>query len=125
MTKTLKLTFTNSEGKKTNLTLASPKEDLQPDDVRGAMKKISEAHAFENEGVVIYNSPQSAAYIERHVTSIFDDTATASSKQRQFRNTYTDQGIPGQDIYEEVELKCVNITEKRNFCQTLVKFTIH
>ncbi|RVU69855.1 MULTISPECIES: DUF2922 domain-containing protein [Lactobacillus] len=80
-TKTLRLTYLNSDNKKVNLTLSKSADNLTPDTVRGLMKQIADSHAFDKEGVDIYHEPQSAAYVERTVTGIFDDAKTAAGEQ--------------------------------------------
>lgn len=42
------------------------------------MNTIAEANAFEKDGVAYYHTPQSAAYIERTVTDIFNDSAESA-----------------------------------------------
>ncbi len=72
-TKTLKLTFLNSKNKKTNLSVANPLENLDEQAVRKAMNVISGANIFEKEEVDMYKIPQSAQYVERVVTDVFND----------------------------------------------------
>ena len=72
-TKTLKLTFLNSKNKKTNLSVANPLENLDEQSVRKAMDVISGANIFEKEEVDMYKTPQSAQYVERVVTDVFND----------------------------------------------------
>ena len=81
-TKVLRLTFKDAEGKKKALTLSNAKDGLSEEQVRGAMTKISQAGLFEKEGVAIYDSIQSAAYIERNTTSIFDDAADTDNSAK-------------------------------------------
>lgn len=79
-TKTLKLSFHNAKGKSTAITLANAIDNLAPDRVKEAMKKISDAAVFERDGVAVYAEPVSANYIERTVTPVFDDSETEDSK---------------------------------------------
>ena len=72
-TKTMKLTFLNGEKKKISITLGDAVDNLTADQVRGAMNTIAEADAFEKDGVAYYVTPQSASYIERTVSAIFND----------------------------------------------------
>ena len=48
-------------------------DNLTAEQVRGAMTTIAEANVFEKDGVAYYTTPQSAAYIERTVSDIFND----------------------------------------------------
>ena len=77
-TKNMKLTFLNGEKKKISITLGDAVDNLTADQVRGAMNTIAEADAFEKDGVAYYHTPQSAAYIERTVTDIFNDSAESA-----------------------------------------------
>lgn len=79
-TKTLRLTFTNEEGKKHHLVLLNAKVGLDEVAVRDAMNTIAKADVFKKEGVSIYKHAQSAAYIDRTVTDIFDDSETTAAK---------------------------------------------
>lgn len=72
-TKTLKLTFLNGKNKKTNLSVANPLENLDEQAVRKAMDVISGANIFGKEEVDMYKTPQSAQYVERVVTDVFND----------------------------------------------------
>ena len=72
-TKTLKLTFLNGKKKKTSVTLEDAVDNLSAEQVRGAMTTIAQANVFEKDGVKNYVTPQSAAYIERTVSDIFND----------------------------------------------------
>ena len=76
-TKTMKMTFLNGEKKKISITLGDAVDNLTADQVRGAMNTIA-ADAFEKDGVTYYHTPQSAAYIERTVTDIFNDSAESA-----------------------------------------------
>ena len=84
-TKTLKLTFLNGKNKKTSVTLGDAMDNLTAEQVRGAMTTIAEANVFEKDGVAYYITPQSAAYIERTVSDIFNDgdTDAAESADKQ------------------------------------------
>lgn len=75
-TKTLKLIFLNGKKKKTSIALGDAMDNLTAEQVRGAMTTIAEANVFEKDGVAYYVTPQSAAYIERTVSDIFNDAAT-------------------------------------------------
>lgn len=79
-TKILQLVFLNEQGKKVTLSLPDPAENLDLADVKQAMTVISQADAFEKEGVEIYRIPQSASYIERVVTNVFDNAAAKSNQ---------------------------------------------
>ena len=83
MAKTLKLTFLN--GKKTSVTLGDAMDNLTAEQVRGAMTTIAQANVFEKDGVKNYVTPQSASYIERTVSDIFNDgdTDEAESADKQ------------------------------------------
>ena len=72
-TKTLKLTFLNGKNKKTSVTLGDAVDNLTAEQVRGAMTTIAQANVFEKDGVANYVTPQSASYIERTVSDIFND----------------------------------------------------
>ena len=60
-------------------------DNLTAEQVRGAMTTIVKANVFEKDGVAYYVTPQSAAYIERTVSAIFndaaDDEAESTNKQ--------------------------------------------
>lgn len=75
-TKTLKLTFLNGKKKKTSITLGDEMDNLTAEQVRGAMTTIAQANVFEKDGVAYYVTPQSASYIERTVSDIFNDADT-------------------------------------------------
>ena len=72
-TKTLKLTFLNGKNKKTSVTLGDAVDNLTAEQVRGAMTTIAQANVFEKDGVKNYVTPQSASYIGRTVSDIFND----------------------------------------------------
>lgn len=74
-TKTLKLTFLNGKNKKISVTLGDAMDNFTAEQVRGAMTTIAKANVFEKDGVAYYVTPQSAAYIERTVSDIFNDAA--------------------------------------------------
>ncbi len=80
--KVLRLTFLNGEKKKTNLTVAEAADNLDAETVRSVMQKIADAAVFEKDQVDIYKTPQSAAYVERVVTDIFNDGEAAKSEQK-------------------------------------------
>ncbi|WEV40085.1 DUF2922 domain-containing protein [Lactobacillus sp. ESL0684] len=82
--KTLQLVFLNSNNKKVNLSLPNAASNLAPEAVRAAMNKIAEADAFQKNGVDLYQHPQSAAYIERTVNSVFDNAETAPEQPADF-----------------------------------------
>ena len=60
-------------------------DNLTAEQVRGAMTTIAQANVFEKDGVKNYVTPQSAAYIERTVSDIFNDgdTDQAESADKQ------------------------------------------
>lgn len=60
-------------------------DNLTAEQVRGAMTTIAEANVFEKDGVKNYVTPQSASYIERTVSDIFNaaDTDEAESADKQ------------------------------------------
>ncbi|WP_233551666.1 MULTISPECIES: DUF2922 domain-containing protein [unclassified Lactobacillus] len=72
--KILQLTFLNGAGKKTNVALPDAIENLTAVTVERAMNQIAQADSFSKDGVDLYKIPQSASYIERTVTSLFDHT---------------------------------------------------
>lgn len=81
-TKTLKLTFLNGKNKKTSVTLGDAMDNLTAKQVRGAMTTIAKANVFEKDGVAYYSAPQSASYIERTVSDIFNaGEAESADKQ--------------------------------------------
>ena len=73
--KTLRLVFLNGANKKVSLSLPNAADNLAAAEVKAAMTAIANANVFAQEGVDLYQTPQSASYIERTVTSLFDDTA--------------------------------------------------
>ena len=48
-------------------------DNLTAEQVRGAMTTIAQANVFEKDGVKNYVTTQSASYIERTVSDIFND----------------------------------------------------
>ena len=81
-TKTLKLIFLNGKNKKTSVTLGDAMDNLTAEQVRGAMTTIAKANVFEKDGVAYYSAPQSASYIERAVSDIFNaGEAESADKQ--------------------------------------------
>ena len=48
-------------------------DNLTAEQVRGAMTTIAQANVFEKDSVKNYVTPQSASYIERTVSHIFND----------------------------------------------------
>ena len=54
-------------------------DNLTEEQVRQAMKTIASANAFEKDGVAYYETPQSASYVERTVSDIFNDGANSES----------------------------------------------
>lgn len=70
-TKVLKLVFKNSKGKKSNLTLQSPKDNLDEATVKTAMENIVKSKVFEKEEVNMYASVVGAKYYTTQSDSIF------------------------------------------------------
>ena len=79
-TKTLKLIFLNGKKKKTSIALGDAMDNLTAEQVRGAMTTIAQANVFEKDGVAYYLTPQSASYIERTVSGIFNDADTDAAE---------------------------------------------
>lgn len=79
-TKTLKLIFLNGKKKKTSIALGDAMDNLTAEQVCGAMTTIAEANVFEKDGVAYYLTPQSASYIERTVSGIFNDADTDAAE---------------------------------------------
>ena len=71
--KELQLTFEGSDGKTKRLVIAHPEDNLDEATTRGAMKKIADAHLFEKQGIDMFNEQESAKYIQRKETPIFND----------------------------------------------------
>ncbi|AZP04963.1 DUF2922 domain-containing protein [Jeotgalibaca ciconiae] len=69
---TLELKFKTAEGKTRNLSLKNPVTDLTSEQVQPAMEAIIELDAFEVKGVNPYAGLDSARYVERVVTDIFN-----------------------------------------------------
>ena len=81
-TKTLKLTFLNGKKKKTSIALGDAMDNFTAEQVCGAMTTIAKANVFEKDGVAYYSAPQSASYIERTVSDIFNaGEAESADKQ--------------------------------------------
>ncbi|RHX81116.1 DUF2922 domain-containing protein [Lactobacillus helveticus] len=78
-TKTLKFPFLNGEKKKNSITLGDAVDNLTEEQVRQAMNTIASANVFEKDGVAYYETPQSASYVERTVSDIFNDSANSES----------------------------------------------
>lgn len=74
-TKTLRLTFLTAENKKASLNMPDAAGDLKEQEVRDAMDNIASANIFNRDGVDLYTKTQSAQYIERTITPVFDDSA--------------------------------------------------
>lgn len=66
----------NGKKKKTSITLGDAVDNLTAEQVRGAMTTIAKANVFEKDGIAYYVTPQSAVYIERTVSDIFNDADT-------------------------------------------------
>lgn len=71
-TKTLELKFKTANGKSKNLSLRNPRENLTAAEIQPAMDAIVGLGAFEVKGVNPYAAIDSARYVERTVTDIFD-----------------------------------------------------
>ena len=54
-------------------------DSLTEEQVRQAMNTIASANVFEKDGVAYYETPQSASYVERTVSDIFNDGANSES----------------------------------------------
>ena len=78
--KTLQLVFLNGDDKKVTLALPDAADHLTSLEVKTAMKTIADADAFAKDGVDVYKIPQSASYVERVVTNLFDDSAGNSKR---------------------------------------------
>ena len=78
--KTLQLVFLNGDDKKVTLALPDAADHLTSLEVKTAMKTIADADAFAKDGVDVYKIPQSASYVERVVTNLFDDSASSSKR---------------------------------------------
>ena len=62
------------KNKKVNLSLPDAAENLTENEVKDAMNEMCEANLFVKEEVDQYQTPLSAQYVERTVTSVFDDS---------------------------------------------------
>lgn len=80
-TKTLRLTFVGTDAKKYTLALTDAKANLNEEEVRVAMEKIATSNLFEKEEVQIYARAHAAAYVDRTVADIFDDSAATAGGQ--------------------------------------------
>ena len=69
----LQLGFKGSDGKSKRLVIAHPEDNLDEATTRAAMKKIADAHLFEKQGIDMFNEQESAKYIQRKETPIFND----------------------------------------------------
>ena len=78
--KNLQLVFLNGDDKKVTLALPDAADHLTSLEVKTAMKTIADADAFAKDGVDVYKIPQSASYVERVVTNLFDDSASSSKR---------------------------------------------
>ena len=63
-----------AKNKKVNLSLPDAAENLTENEVKDAMNEMCEANLFVKEEVDQYQAPLSAQYVERTVTSVFDDS---------------------------------------------------
>lgn len=70
--KQLQMTFQNSEGKRSLLSLNDVKQDLDEATVKGAMQNIAQSKLFIKDDVALYDAIVGAKYVERTVTDIFD-----------------------------------------------------
>ena len=52
-------------------------DNLTEEQVRQAMNTIASANVFQKDGVAYYETPQSASYVERTVSDIFNDGANS------------------------------------------------
>lgn len=73
-TKTLKLNFINSEEKKSALSIPDAALDLTKEEVQKAMNLIAQENVFNRNGVDLYQIPDRAQYVERNVTTVFDNS---------------------------------------------------
>lgn len=90
-TKTLQLVFLNEKGKRASLNLPDAAAQLVATTVEQAMDTIASANIFAKEGVDTYRVPQSASYIERIVTSLFDHAAAKSNRSAAAGGSGTDR----------------------------------
>lgn len=61
-------------------------DNLTEEQVRQAMNTIASVNVFEKDGVVYYETPQSASYVERTVSDIFNDGANSESASADKQN---------------------------------------
>ena len=71
--KELQLTFEGSDGKTKRLVIAHPEDNLDEATTRAAVKKITDAHLFEDQGVNVYDKGQSVNYMTRKREEIWND----------------------------------------------------
>ena len=109
-TNTLRLTFKNSEGKKTNLTITNPAQ-LDETAIKAEMGSIAQADIFEKEGVILYQEPQSASYVERTVNTVFTVDGDAEAKQDQSRTSTWDHGLSAENSQKVQKTSMKNITK--------------
>lgn len=69
--KKLYLTFLNEEGRKHNLIPAVAAEDLTEVEVREAMEQLRDLDIFYKDGVRLYQTIDSAKYVEKIETPLF------------------------------------------------------
>lgn len=69
--KKLHLTFLNSEGKSHSLIPTTASQDLTADEVRAAMDQLCTLNIFDKDGVKLYQSVDSAKYVETVETPLF------------------------------------------------------
>ena len=69
--KKLYLTFSNEEGRKHNLIPAVAAEDLTEVEVREAMEQLRDLDIFDKDGVRLYQTIDSAKYVETIETPLF------------------------------------------------------
>ncbi|APT18305.1 hypothetical protein FC62_GL000863 [Amylolactobacillus amylotrophicus DSM 20534] len=75
VTKQLTLSFLNGEGKNTSISLSEMNESVTPEVAQAAMEAIVTENIFEKDGVIVYQTPKNARYVERHVTPIYEAPA--------------------------------------------------
>ena len=69
----LYLGFKGSDGKSKRLVIAHPEDNLDEETTRAAVKKITDAHLFEKQGVNVYDTGQSVNYMTRKREEIWND----------------------------------------------------
>lgn len=74
MNKTLELKFLDAEGKSKTLTIREPKENLDETTIRQSMQSILEQALFAREGIQQYVQIHSARYVDRQISTLFDDS---------------------------------------------------